>query len=148
MTIMGINGSPRKNWNTATLLTKALEGTASQGADIELVHLYDLAYKECTSCFACKIIDGPHNGRCALKDDLSPILKKIEEEADAVILGTLIYFGTMTGEMRSCLERLRARLPDRCKGMNLASMPCRTDASIGRKKRSVLYDIAALFSEV
>ncbi|MCX5846682.1 MAG: flavodoxin family protein [Deltaproteobacteria bacterium] len=106
MMIIGINGSPRKNWNTATLLTKALEGAASQGADTELVHLYDLAFKGCMSCFACKIIDGPHNGRCALKDDLSPILKKIEDETDAIILGTPIYFGAMTGEMRSFMERL------------------------------------------
>ncbi|MCX5826497.1 MAG: flavodoxin family protein [Deltaproteobacteria bacterium] len=106
MTIIGINGSPRKKWNTATLLTKALEGAASQGADTELVHLYDLDFKGCRSCFACKIIDGPHNGRCAVKDDLSPILKKIEDEADAIILGSPIYFGSMTGEMRSFIERL------------------------------------------
>ena len=106
MTIIGINGSPRKKWNTATLLTKALEGAASQGADTELVHLYDLDFKGCRSCFACKIIDGPHNGRCAVKDDLSPILKKIEDEVDAIILGSPIYFGAMTGEMRSFIERL------------------------------------------
>jgi multimeric flavodoxin WrbA len=106
MTIIGINGSPRKNWNTATLLTKALEGAASQGADAELVHLYDLDFKGCISCFACKIIDGPHNGRCAVKDDLSQILKKIEDEADAIILGSPIYFGAVTGEMHSFMERL------------------------------------------
>ena len=106
MKIIGINGSPRKNWNTAILLTKALEGAASQGADTELVHLYDLDFKGCISCFACKIIDGPHNGRCAVKDGLSPLLKKIEDEADAIILGSPIYFGSMTGEMRSFMERL------------------------------------------
>ncbi len=106
MTIIGINGSPRKNWNTATLLTKALEGAASQGAETELVHLYDLSFKGCTSCFACKIINGPYNGKCAMQDDLSPILKKIEEDADGIILGTPVYFGAMSGEMRSFLERL------------------------------------------
>lgn len=106
MTIIAINGSPRKNWNTATLLTKALEGAASQGAETELVHLYDLDFKGCRSCFACKMIDGTHNGRCAQKDDLSPILKKIEEKADGLILGSPIYFGAVTGEMRSCMERL------------------------------------------
>ena len=106
MTIIGINGSPRKNWNTATLLTHALEGAASQGADTEIVHLYDLDYKGCISCFACKIIDGQHNGSCAVKDGLSPLLKKIEDEADAIILGSPIYFGSMTGEMRSFMERL------------------------------------------
>ncbi|OPY09268.1 MAG: Iron-sulfur flavoprotein [Syntrophus sp. PtaB.Bin001] len=106
MTIFGINGSPRKNWNTATLLGKALEGAASKGAATELVHLYDLDFRGCISCFACKIIDGPSNGRCAMQDDLSPVLKKIEEEADAIILGSPIYFGSMSGEMRSFLERL------------------------------------------
>jgi multimeric flavodoxin WrbA len=106
MKVLAINGSPRKTWNTGTLLQKALEGAASRGADTELVHLYDLTYKGCTSCFACKIIDGPSNGRCALKDDLTPVLKKIEEEADALILGSPIYFGAATGAMRSFMERL------------------------------------------
>lgn len=104
--VIGVNGSPRKNWNTATLLTKALEGAASQGADTELVHLYDLSFKGCSSCFACKLISGSHNGICAQKDDLSPILKKIVDKASALILGTPIYFGSMTGEMRSFIERL------------------------------------------
>jgi multimeric flavodoxin WrbA len=106
MTIIGINGSPRKKWNTATLLTHALEGAASQGADTELVHLYDLDFKGCISCFACKFIDSPGNGRCAVKDGLSPLLKKIEDEAEAIILGSPIYFGSMSGEMRSFMERL------------------------------------------
>ena len=44
MKIMAFNGSPRKQWNTATLLGKALEGAASQGAETELIHLYDLDY--------------------------------------------------------------------------------------------------------
>jgi hypothetical protein len=39
MKIIAINGSPRKKWNTATLLEKALEGAASQGAVTDLVHL-------------------------------------------------------------------------------------------------------------
>lgn len=106
MKVIAINGSPRKSWNTATLLQKALEGAAAQGADTELVHLYDLEYKGCISCFACKIIDGPSTGRCAMQDGLSPILKKIEEEADALLLGSPIYFGSMSGEMRSFMERL------------------------------------------
>lgn len=106
MKVIGINGSPRKKWNTATLLTNALEGAASKMADTELVHLYDLDFKGCISCFACKTIDDPRNGRCAVKDGLSPLLKKIEDEADAIILGSPIYFGSMTGEMRSFMERL------------------------------------------
>ncbi len=105
MKVMAVNGSPRKAWNTATLLKKALKGAASQGAETELVHLYDLKFTGCTSCFACKIRGGKSYGRCAIKDDLRPILQKVEE-VDALILGSPIYFSEVSGEMRSFLERL------------------------------------------
>jgi multimeric flavodoxin WrbA len=104
-TVIAINGSPRKKWNTATLLEHALEGAKLQGAETELVHLYDLDYKGCTSCFACKLKDGTSYGKCAVKDDLAPVLEKIAN-ADALILGSPIYFGIVTGEMRSFMERL------------------------------------------
>jgi len=105
MKVIAFNGSPRKDWNTGILLSKALEGAASQGAETELIHLYDLDYKGCISCFACKLKNGESYGKCALKDDLTPIFKKIEE-AGAVILGSPIYFGGITGEMKAFLERL------------------------------------------
>lgn len=105
MNVMAINGSPRKKWNTATLLGQALDGAQSRGATTELVHLYDLDYKGCISCFACKKIGGKSYGRCAVKDGLTPVLARVLA-ADALILGTPVYFGAETGEMRSCLERL------------------------------------------
>jgi multimeric flavodoxin WrbA len=106
MKVIAVNGSPRKEWNTATLLEKALEGAASQGAETELIHLYDLDYKGCKSCFDCKTRGGESYGRCAVEDDLTPILRRIEEEVDAIILGSPFYFGTASGEMRSFMERL------------------------------------------
>ena len=70
MKLIAFNGSPRKKWNTATLLEHALKGAKSEGAKTELIHLYDLDYKGCTSCFACKRIGGRVYGHCAIKDDL------------------------------------------------------------------------------
>jgi multimeric flavodoxin WrbA len=105
MKVMAFNGSPRKEWNTATLLGKALEGAASQGAETELIHLYDLNFKGCVSCFKCKTMGGKSYGRCGVKDGLTPVLKRVEA-ADALILGSPIYFGTVSGEMRSFMERL------------------------------------------
>lgn len=105
MKIIGINGSPRKNFNTATLLKKALEGAQSNGAETELINLYDLNYKGCTSCFACKLRGGKSYGSCAYKDDLTPVLEKIKQ-ADAIIMGSPIYLYDITGEMHSFLERL------------------------------------------
>jgi len=105
MTVVGINGSPRKQWNTGTLLASALEGAVAHGATTELIHLYDLNFKGCRGCFACKTRGGSKYGTCALKDDLTPILEKIAS-ADALIIGSPIYFGSVSGEVRSFLERL------------------------------------------
>jgi multimeric flavodoxin WrbA len=105
MKVIAFNGSPRKKWNTATLLKHALDGAASKGAETELIHLYDYDYKGCISCFACKLKDGKSYGRCAVNDDLKPILDKVHD-ADAIILGSPIYFGMPTGVIRSFTERL------------------------------------------
>jgi len=103
--VLAINGSPRKKWNTATLLEKALEGAAAQGAETELVHLYDLDFKGCTSCFGCKLKGGKSYGKCAIQDGLTPVLEKLVD-VNVLLLGSPIYFGTVTGEMRSFMERL------------------------------------------
>jgi len=105
MKLIVFNGSPRKNWSTATLLRHAMEGAESKGAKTELVHLYDFDYKGCTSCFACKRLGGKSYGHCAVKDGLAPVLKKTEK-ADAILIGSPIYFSLTTGMTRSFLERL------------------------------------------
>ena len=100
MKLVAINGSPRKNGNTAKLIKKAIEGAQSSGADTELVHLYDLKYSGCISCFNCKRKNGASYGKCSVKDDLTPVLEELES-ADAVILGSPIYYYSVSGEMRS-----------------------------------------------
>ena len=104
MKIIAINGSPRKNWNTHILLEKCLEGAKATGAEIELINLYDIQFKGCTSCFSCKL-KGNTVRKCAMKDNLEPVLQNICE-CDALVLGSPIYFSSVTGEMRSFLERL------------------------------------------
>jgi len=105
MKVMAFNGSPRKKCNTANLLKNALEGAESKGADTELINLYSLDYTGCRSCFACKKIDGKSYGKCKPKDDLKDIFNEIEE-SDAIILGSPIYFGTISGQMKAFFERL------------------------------------------
>lgn len=63
MKLIAINGSPRRNGNTSTLLHKALEGAAAAGAETECIDLYTLNYKGCISCFSCKRKDKEH-GHC------------------------------------------------------------------------------------
>lgn len=100
-----INGSPRKNFNTAKLLKEAKKGAELSGAETEYFNLYDINFKGCLSCFACKRKGSTTNCVCAIKDDLRPVLEKCIK-ADAIIIGSPVYFSYPTGEFRSFLERL------------------------------------------
>ena len=100
-----LNASPRKNFNTATLLKEAQRGAESVGAQVEYINLVDLNYKGCMSCFACKVKGNKTGGLCAYRDDLRPVLEKILQ-ADALIIGTPIYYSYPTGMFRNLLERL------------------------------------------
>ncbi|MFT8350332.1 flavodoxin family protein [Clostridium saccharoperbutylacetonicum] len=109
MKVYAINGSPRKNKNTATLLQKALDGVREAAKDkeveTEIINLYDLNYTGCKSCFACKRLEGKSYGKCAVKDDIQEVLEKLSQ-ADGIIFGSPVYFGNITGQLQSFLERL------------------------------------------
>ena len=100
-----VNGSPRRNWNTATMLKHAADGARDAGAEVVEVNLYSLNYKGCISCFSCKTKDASKHGKCALKDDLSPVLETIQN-SDVLIVGTPMYIHNITGATQSFLERL------------------------------------------
>lgn len=103
MKIIGINGSPRKKWNTGTLINNALEGAESENAEVERINLYDLNYKGCISCFYCKRKDVEH-GHCGVKDGLSPVLEKLRT-VDAIVFGSPLYFMNISSGMAAFLER-------------------------------------------
>jgi multimeric flavodoxin WrbA len=103
MKIIGINGSPRKGWNTHLLIEEALKGAASKGAETEMIHLYDMRFRGCISCFACKQKENPRH--CAFADELLPVLGRIGR-CDGLILGSPIYIGEVTASMRALIERL------------------------------------------
>ena len=103
--VIVLNASPRKNFNTAKMLKEAQKGAESVGAEVEYINLVDLNYKGCMSCFACKRKGSTTNGLCALKDDLRPVLEKILN-ADAVIIGSPIYYSFPTGMFRNLIERM------------------------------------------
>ena len=106
MNVIAFNGSPRKkNWNTVTLLESALKGAAASGAETELVNLYDLNFSGCISCFSCKKMNRKVNGVCAVNDDLTAVLERVRN-ADALIVGTPVYYGAESAATRALLERL------------------------------------------
>ena len=100
-----LNGSPRKNWNTHKMCESFANGVRESGSEAEIINLYDVDFKGCRSCFACKLKDGKNFGRCSYPDDLTPILDKISQ-ADGLVLATPVYFGDVSGVTRCLIERL------------------------------------------
>lgn len=100
-----LNGSPRKNWNTAQLLKEAQRGTESVGNEVEYIDLYDLKFTGCRSCMACKRKDIAEPCKCYWQDELTPVLEKVWN-ADRLIAGTPIYYGEPTGVFRCFEERI------------------------------------------
>ncbi|MDR3309937.1 MAG: flavodoxin family protein [Oscillospiraceae bacterium] len=105
MRIIGLNGSPRAQWNTAQMVESALDGARDAGAQTKKYDLYKLTFKGCSSCFECKRLDYPSFGKCAMEDALTPVLNDVLS-ADGIVLGSPIYFGDLTACVRAFLERL------------------------------------------
>jgi multimeric flavodoxin WrbA len=147
------------------MLQKFAEGASSVGSDIEVktVRLYGLDYKGCMSCMACKI-KGKASNVCKFKDALTPVLEEIAE-ADGLVLGSPIYFGDVTGQMRAFLERLAFPwlsyndysmtapkrmpvvlvetmngLPDRNNSQGYGSMEYCLKAALGEPERLIAYN--------
>ena len=97
MKILAINGSPRKDGNTAKLLKEITKDHVD--VDLDYFDLNDLKIKDCQSCYFCK-----KNDACAVKDDMQKLYKKLRE-ADAIVLGSPVYFGSMTSQCKAFLER-------------------------------------------
>ena len=104
--IIIIDGGPRKTMNTASMLQKIAEGAASVSDQIEVktVRLYDMQYKGCMSCMACKL-KGKASNVCKFRDALTPLLEEVAG-ADGLVMGSPIYFSEVTAQLRLMLERL------------------------------------------
>ncbi|SMC26193.1 NADPH-dependent FMN reductase [Clostridium acidisoli DSM 12555] len=105
MKLIAVCGSARKQGNTSKMLHQVIEGAKSIGAETEFVNLFDLNYKGCTSCYACKLKNSKSYGHCMQNDELKPLLERIEQ-SDVIVIGSPIYYGNLSGQMRSFTDRL------------------------------------------
>lgn len=105
--IMIIDGGPRKTMNTAAMVEAFAKGVKSAGEEIEVKHirLYDLDYKGCVSCMACKVKNSKYTSFCAHKDGITEILKEAAF-ADGIAFASPIYFNDITAQLRAFMERL------------------------------------------
>ena len=100
MKVIGVSGSPRKKGNTEFLIQLALDEIRKEGIDTGIITLENKTINPCNACMACK----NDKNRCAIEDDFEPIFIKMRE-ADGLILGTPVYFGSATPNIKSFMDR-------------------------------------------
>ena len=105
MRIIALNCSPRKSWNTAQMLQSAIKGAADAGAETHYYDMFAMNYKGCSSCFECLKLGGKSYGRCAMRDELTPVLDDVLS-CDGFLVGSPVYFSDVTACCRAFLERL------------------------------------------
>lgn len=103
MKVLAINGSPRPNGNTTQLIEMVFKAITKYDDKIktEIIQIAEKTINTCLSCYKCM---KNRDSKCAQNDDLNAIYIKMVE-ADAILLGSPVYFGDVTGKMRCLIER-------------------------------------------
>ena len=104
MKILVLNGSPRRNGNTAALVAAFCEGVESQGNSVEVLNIGTL---KINGCLACEFCHGKGNGKCVQADDMQAVYPKLAE-ADIVVFASPIYYWSFSGQIQSCITRFYA----------------------------------------
>lgn len=102
MKVIGFNGSPRKDGNTAALMGVLLREIEKEGIEIELVQL---SAKEIHGCIACYRCFENKDRRCAVRNDAANEYIEKMLEAEGVVLGSPSYFQDVTAEMKALIDR-------------------------------------------
>jgi len=98
-----INGSPRKDGNTNTALKEIASQLTVNGVDSEIVWIGNKPVRGCIGCAQCK---ANGEGKCVFDDDvLNSIIEKMNE-ADALVVGSPVYYGTPTGNILNVIHRM------------------------------------------
>lgn len=102
--IIILNGSPRKNGNTAALIEAFTQGAQSAGHQVTAFFLNDMEIHGCKGCF-CGGKDA--TSPCVQKDDMDKIYPSYRE-ADVVVLASPLYYWGVSGQLKCAFDRLFA----------------------------------------
>ena len=100
MKVIGINGSSRKDGNTALIISKVFDELNTEGIETDLIQLAEYEIQPCRGCFACK-----GRGNCVFANDGFAEIFSRMVEADGIILGSPVYSADVSAKMKAFLER-------------------------------------------
>lgn len=100
MKVLLINGSSNSNGCTYTALQEVSDTLNKNGIETEVYQIGKKPIQGCVSCFSCM-----KTNKCVFKDDVNEVAEKIEQ-ADALIVGSPVYYASPSGQLVSFLDRL------------------------------------------
>ena len=98
-----INGSQRPNGNTSIALRAVSDSLREENVDTEILQVPKTPVSGCCMCYRCRTAE---RGRCAIKDDIANALIEKIIEADALVLGSPVYFAGPSGQLKAALDRV------------------------------------------
>ena len=101
MFVLGLQGSPRKKGNSATLAERIIKGAEAAGASVERIYLHGQNISPCHACYGCR----KENAKgCVIDDDMQPIYKKLVASY-AWVIASPVYWFTMSAQTKLFLDR-------------------------------------------
>lgn len=95
-----INSSFRKNGNSSMLAKSFYDGAIASGNIVQMIDIKDLNIKFCIGCLSCQ-----NTKKCVLDDGMNQIYDIIEA-ADIIVIATPIYYYSVSGQLKTFLDRL------------------------------------------
>lgn len=102
MKVVGINGSPRKDGNTAIIINTIFQELNAQGIETELIQLAGRKIEGCTACWGCAAVK---DGRCVVDSDFFNECFAQMAAADGIILGSPVYAAGVTAQIKALIDR-------------------------------------------
>jgi len=103
MKVLLINGSAHKEGNTFTALSEIARQLEKQGVEVEIVQLGNKPVRGCIACGQCRT---KALGRCTFDDDVCNRIVEKLDGADALIVGTPVYYGQPNGAVLAVMQRV------------------------------------------
>ncbi len=103
MKVLMINGSPRKNGNTFLALSEVAKVLEAQAIETEIVQIGTKAVRSCIACGQCQM---KQLNRCVFDDDICNRISEKLDSADALVVGSPVYYGQPNGGVLSLIQRM------------------------------------------
>jgi len=100
MKVLAISGSPREDSNTKTMIQQVLDELNKHELDTELISLCDKSILPCKACYHCV----KHQSCIQKGDDFDELFTKVKN-AEGLILGTPVYHGAATANLKAFIDR-------------------------------------------